>query len=80
VRKEENFEHRFLKSFWEGYKQEYFIKEKEKEKTPKFNLYRDLLVRYINKMWDLKNLKENQKLYINMIEESILRRKAIFDN
>ncbi len=77
VREEENFETRFLNSFWKGYEKEYKIDNLEKEKIPKFLLYRDLLLLgFVSKLWGSKILDRGQVALKDRIEKSIAKRSS----
>lgn len=80
VKNEKEFEKRFLKSFWNGYEQEFKIEDSEKKKIPKFLLFRDLLqLGFLNRIWDIKSLLPDQQRHIRFIEESISKRKVVLD-
>ncbi|MEL6659653.1 MAG: phosphotransferase, partial [Bacteroidota bacterium] len=78
ARDEDGFEDRFLNEFWKGYELENCLEEREKEKIPKFLLYRDLVVlAFLRKIWDFENISGNEKAYVAMIEQSITKRRII---
>ncbi|MEL7121186.1 MAG: phosphotransferase [Bacteroidota bacterium] len=66
----------FLISFFEGYRKEFSIEEKEKEKVSKFILYRDLLVYgYTFRIWkEEKNMSDMEIRFRNKLSDSIARR------
>ena len=72
----EEFETTFLKHFWNGYEKEYQIDEYEKNRIPKFTLFRDLFVfGYSKKIWKGRPLTEKEKLYQSRMEETIRQRR-----
>ncbi len=72
----DEFEPRFLQHFWEGYESEYQLPNSEKEKIPKFLLYRDLMLcGHLPLIWKGQTPTPSQIKYKNSVSESILRRR-----
>jgi len=76
---EMEFQNDFLPHFWKGYESKFAIEEREKEKIPKFLLYRDLLVyNFLNKIWEGKELTPEDIQYKKKLDNSIsTRRKSL---
>jgi len=75
---EREFQDYFLPHFWKGYESEFAIAPQEKEKIPKFLLYRDLLVySFLNKIWGGKELTTQDIQYKEKLEKSISSRRKI---
>jgi len=76
---EMEFQNDFLPHFWKGYESKFAIAESEKEKIPKFLLYRDLLVyNFLNKIWEGKELTPEDIQYKKKLDNSIsTRRKSL---
>lgn len=75
-----NFLNDFLENFWSGYTQEYQKPSKEERAfIPTFLLYRDLMVySYVLDIWDRRKLTEQQRSYMEHMEQSIDKRRRIF--
>jgi len=75
---EREFQNHFLPHFWKGYESEFAIASHEKEKIPKFLLYRDLLVySFLNKIWVGKELTTEDIQYKEKLDKSISSRRKI---
>ena len=80
ARDEDGFEDRFLSAFWKGYELENYLDEREKEKIPKFLLYRDLVVlAFLRNIWDFEKIQPHEKAYVAMMEQSIAKRRVILE-
>lgn len=74
------YQNNFMHHFWMGYEAIFPIERKEKEKIPKFLLYRDLLVYgFLNKIWKGKDLIESEKNYLERLIKSISFRRNLLD-
>lgn len=72
----DKFELRFLQHFWDGYQTEYQLPDSEKEKIPKFLLYRDLMLcGHLKLILKGQILTPGQIKYKNSVSESIDRRR-----
>ncbi len=80
ARDEVDFENRFLAAFWKGYETENQLTEREKEKIPKFLLYRDLVVlAFLRNIWDFEKINDQEKAYVAMMKQSIAKRRVILE-
>lgn len=76
-----DFESFFLKHFWDAYQKEYDLSSTEKEKIPIFLLYRDLMLTgFLSNLWAGKELNKIEFALMERLQQSIEKRKEIFDS